>query len=117
MKKITVDVGSYNVMSGGHIQDNLTPVEFTGENVFSVTDYHDTDTRGCTETLYRLEDGRLFVYVAEWSHWQGEPNVYTLHEVEKADLEHGGMFERLGQKAGFGRPLTVDEAKIPIERF
>jgi len=50
------------------------------------------------------------VYVEDWSRWQGEPNHYSLCQVTEADLGVGGRFEALGREAGFGRPLTLDEA-------
>ncbi|MBI4672789.1 MAG: hypothetical protein HY741_14105 [Chloroflexi bacterium] len=46
----------------------------------------------------------------DWSHWQGEPNTYALHQITEADLQTGGQYEQLGREAGFGRPLMLDEA-------
>lgn len=104
-------------ISGNAIyQDYTRPVEFTGEELARITDYGEgrsggiTDTRGVTYTLYKAEDGRLLVHIEDWSRWQGEPNDYSLQEVQDADLQPGGEFERLGREAGFGRPLTLDEA-------
>jgi hypothetical protein len=51
--------------------------------------------------------------VEDWSRWQGEPNTYDLLEVTEADLGPNGRFEALGREAGFGRPLTLDEALNP----
>ena len=74
-----------------------------------------TSTRGTTQTLYRTADGRLVVHVREWSHWQGEPDVYTLREVTAEDLSVNGRFEALGREAGMGHALTLDEALSPAE--
>jgi hypothetical protein len=117
MKKITVQVGSIVSGSSGQTNDNRQDVVFVGEELASRTEYgtgHDgvtiTDTRGVTQTLYRAEDGRLVVHVKDWSNWQGEPNTYTLLPVTESALQPGGPFELLGAEAGFGRPLTLDEA-------
>jgi len=115
MAEITVQIGSVVTASGGVQQDNRREVKFTGEEVASRTEYgmhkgSATDTRGVNETLYRTDAGRLIVHVEDWSRWQGEPNTYSLHEVTEADLQVGGRFEALGHKAGYGRPLSLDEA-------
>ena len=98
-------------------QDNTRAVEFVGELVMSRTEYgYDdrtaklSDTRGVTESLYKSEDGRLLVYTEDWSRWQGEPTTTSLHQVTEADLQIGGQYEALGHEAGYGRPLTLDEA-------
>jgi len=49
------------------------------------------------------------VHVDEWSRWQGEPNTETLVEVTVEDLGPDGEHWQLGEKAGFGRPMTLDE--------
>ena len=120
-KTITVLVGTYIVGSGGIVQDNTREVQFEGEELAKRTEYgfhkgNITDARGVTETLYRTADGRLVVHIEDWSRWQGEPTTYTLVEVTEEDLQVGGRFEALGQEAGFGRPLTLDEALAPQEQ-
>ncbi len=117
--KVTVSIGSVVAGSSGQTNDNTREVEFVGESLASRTEYglgRDggiTDSRGVTETLYKTEDGRLVVHVKDWSHWQSEPNTYTLHEVTEADLGANGQFEALDAEAGYGRPLTLDEALTP----
>jgi len=114
--KITVLVGSVVAGSSGQVNDDTKEVEFEGEELASRTEYGlgrgggITDSRGVTETLYKTSDGRLVVHVKDWSHWQGEPNTYTLHEVTEADLSATGGWAALGAEAGMGRPLTLDEA-------
>ena len=115
MEEIKLNIGIEQHMRDGRLQDLTRPVEFTGEELAELTTFGEhkgspSDTRGVTETLYRAEDGRLLVYVAEWSRWQGEANHYTLEQVEESDLETTGRFEALGREADFGRPLTLDEA-------
>jgi len=117
MEQIKVLVGSVQSGSSGTVtRDTTREVVFQGEKL---GDYHEpgigrdgnpTDTRGTVETLYRAEDGRLIVHVRDWSHWQGEPTVYSLHEVTEADLQGDGRFAALGRECGYGRPLTLDEA-------
>jgi len=114
---IKLDVGTVTASTGGITQDLTRAVEFVGEEVASRTEYGlsrktgaPTDSRGVDETLYRTDDDRLVVHVKDWSHWQSEPTSYSLHEVSEADLQVGGRFEALGAEAGFGRPLTLDEA-------
>ena len=121
MEHITLRIGT-RTATGSVTQDLTRDVEFVGEELArrKVYGYSDrtgevTDTRGITETLYRADDGRLVVYVEEWSRWQGEPNRYHLVEVTEADLGVNGRFEALGREAGFGRPLTLDEALTPPE--
>ncbi|GEM_PF-1019589 len=117
METIKLEIGSTVALSSGAVQDNLREVEFVGEELAKRREfgYSDrtggpTDTRGVNEMLYRTEDGKLIVYVEDWSHWQGEPNTYSLHEVSEDDLGVNGRFEALGHEAGMGRPLTLDEA-------
>jgi len=114
-EKIRVFVGSIVCGSGGQTNDTRRPVTFEGEKLAELTTYGlgaggITDTRGVTETLYRASDGRLIVHVDDWSRWQGEPSVETLHQVTEDDLNVGGKFEELGREAGLGRDLTLDEA-------
>ena len=116
MDTITLHIGTVVSGSSGQTNDNRREVQFIGEEVASRTEYGlgrnggITDTRGVTETLYRAEDGRLLVHVKDWSRWQGEPNTYSLHPVTEADLGPNGRFAALGAEAGYGRPLTLDEA-------
>lgn len=97
-------------------QDNTREVEFTGEKLAehrelgTKDDGTPTDTRGVTETLYRTDDDRLVLHIEDWSRWQGEPSLYSLHVVTEADLGPHGDHWAVGKKAGFGRPLTLDEA-------
>ena len=119
MDTITLKIGTIVSGSSGQTNDNRREVQFTGEELASRTEYGlgrqggITDTRGVTETLYRAEDGRLLVHVDDWSRWQGEPNTYSLHPVTEADLQPTGRFAALGAEAGYGRPLTLDEALAP----
>ena len=110
MDTITLQVGS-EVVIDGHMQENLRPVTFEGEKLGNrrwFTD--DRGTRGVDETLYRTADGRLVVYVENWSWWPGEPDSHKLVEVQPAALDVGGQFEMLGRACGMARPLTLDEA-------
>ena len=116
METIKLQIGTLQAMQSGQTQDLTRPVEFEGEKLAELTTFGQgrnggpTDTRGMTETLYRTADGRLILYAEDWSHWQGEPNVYSLQEVTEDDLSVGGAYEELGREAGFGRALTLDEA-------
>jgi hypothetical protein len=116
METITVHVGSIVTGNSGQTNDTRREVEFVGEELASRTEYGEgkgggiTDTRGVTETLYKSEDGRLIVHIKDWSRWQGEPNIYSLHAITEADLQPGGRYELLGAEAGYGRPLNLDEA-------
>ncbi|HEY73324.1 MAG TPA: hypothetical protein G4N99_08645 [Thermoflexia bacterium] len=123
MDKVTVLVGSVVAGSSGQTNDNTQEAEFEAEELASRTEYGlgrgggITDSRGVTETLYKTSDGRLVVHVEGWSNWQGEPNTYTLHEVTEADLGVAGQWAALGAEAGYGRPLTLDEAISPVDRL
>ncbi|MBC7237044.1 MAG: hypothetical protein H5T69_14485 [Chloroflexi bacterium] len=110
MEKQRLVIGSRTILRSGHVQDNLRPVEFEGELLASHTDFSGDDTRGITESLYRTLDGRLVVYVEDWSRWQGEPTIYRLVAVEDDDFEPGGRFELLGRQAGLVGPLSLDQA-------
>jgi len=115
MSTIKVFVGSVVAGSSGQTNDSRREVRFEGEELARRTEYGAgreggiTDTRGVAETLYKTADGRLIIYVEDWSRWQGEPDVYRLVEVAEADLDVGGHFEDLGRKAGMCRPLTLDD--------
>jgi len=116
MEKIKLYMGRVQAGNGGVVRDDTRPVEFTGEELASLTNYGRgrnggvTDTRGVTETLYRTEEDELVVHVKDWSHWQGEPDTYDLVAVTEEDLQPGGQYEALGREAGMGRPLTLQEA-------
>ncbi len=119
----TVTIGTVETLSSGRTQDDRRTVEFVGEVLGHLTTYgYDakrgqlTDTRGTTETLYRVEDGRMVVHVKDWSQWQGEPTTETLQTTSEVDLQPGGHFEALGAACGFGRPLTLDEAIERVDR-
>jgi len=116
METITLTVGSVVALNSGQVQDSRREVQFEGELLAEMRHFgHDrngnlTDTRGVDHALYRTEEGRLIVHEKEWSNWRGEPTTEQMVEVEEDDLQPGGVFELLGAKAGFGRPLTLDEA-------
>ena len=120
--KLTV-VSVQTSSSGTMIRDTTREVEFEGEQLAEYTepgtdeDGNPTDTRGHIERLYRAADGRLIVHVTDWSHWEGEPDISRLHEVTEADLSGRGRFTNLGREAGYGRPLTLDEALTPLDRL
>lgn len=127
----SVGVGSVSLGSEGAVLDGTRPVQFEGERLAIV---HQTGThegqeadkpmglaawaianKSCagvkeewgtdkTEILYRTSDGRLLVYVQDWSRFQNGPAVYTLVEVTEQDLSGTGRFAHLGQEAGFWRP-------------
>jgi len=119
---IRVFIGSIQTGNGRFVRDTTKAVEFSGEPVASYNepgtgrDGGVTDTRGVRQTLYRVADGRLVAHTECWSHWQGEPTTYSLHEVDEADLQPGGNFETLGDVAGYGRALTLDEALVQPNR-
>jgi len=121
MDTITVSIGRVQSTSGGITQDNTREVQFEGEELATRTEFGAgreggiADTRGVTETLYKAADGKLVVHVEDWSHWQGEPTTYSLHAVTEADLQPTGRFAALGAEAGYGRPLTLDEALVTPE--
>lgn len=117
MDTITVLVGTQESLNNGQTQDGRREVTFEGEKLGTLRTFgYDskrgnlTDTRGTDETLYRAADGRLVVHVKDWSRWQGEPTIESLHQVTEDDLRPGGRFEALGYECDFGRPLTLDEA-------
>lgn len=116
MDTIKLLVGSVVSGSGGQVNDTRREVEFTGEQLAHYNAYGCKesgavdDTRGCKQALFKTDDDRLIVHVSDWSHWQGEPSVETLHEVTPDDLGPTGKFAQLGWEAGYGRPLTLDEA-------
>jgi len=110
METITLHIGR-SVIVGGCQQDNLRPVQFEGELIGSRREFIDErGTRGVDQSLYRTADGRLIVYVENWSRWQGEPTTSKLVQVQPADLDAGGPYELLGRACGMARALSLDEA-------
>lgn len=92
-------VGSVRLVAGRR-RDLTRIVEFEGEEVATHTMHRDAEgMRGVTETLYRTADGRLMVYVENWSKRDEEGIVYSLLEVTGVDLQKGGRFEKLGEGA------------------
>lgn len=130
METITVIVGSLNAGGEGTVLDGTRQVQFEGQRLATV---HQTGTgdgqeadkpsslaawaiakksrpaaeqewgTDKTETLYRASDGRLLVYVQDWTHFQEGPAVYTLDQVTEQDLSCTGRFAQLGQEAGLWR--------------
>jgi len=122
METVKLTIGSVqSSASGTATLDTTQDVEFQGELLAehrepgTGRDGGPTDTRGTTTKLYRASDGRLIVHVKEWSHWQGEPTTWHLYQVTEGDLTGRGQFAPLGREAGYGRPLTLDEALQPGE--
>ena len=111
MKTYKVQVGSVGTDRSGRSHGEYQDVEFKAEKL-GETSYltGSDDTRGVEETLYRTEDGRLILYEYYWSRWQGESSTRRLFEVSEDELAPNGQYWRLGKEAGFGRPLTLDEA-------
>lgn len=113
MEKIQLLVGSVIVGVSGVTLDTTRKVVFVGERLaeHSITGIHEgqiTDTRGTKQALYRTSEGRLIVYVVNWTDWVGKPTTYTIQETTRAELaEH---FPDLADQIGLGRPLTLDEA-------
>lgn len=120
MEEITVNIGELVTGNSGIANDTRQFVQFTGEKLGEYTEYgtdhrgNITDTRGRTEQLFRVDDGRLVVHVHEWSRWVGEPDTESLVTVTEKTLGPTGLFRQLGAACGFGRPLTLDEAG-PVE--
>lgn len=114
MDKIVLYVGSRRTTSSGMPVDHTRPVQFEGKKIAQTTDYAGStsghDDRGVTETLYQVSDGRYVVHIENWSRWQGEATTLKLVKATADDLNVSGRFEHLGRKAGFARPLTLDEA-------
>jgi hypothetical protein len=115
MKEITLYIGSIRSVGSGVSEDDRQQVRFVGEELAEHTCYgtyrgRTSDTRGVTETLYRTDDGRLVVYTEDWSRWRGVSSEYWLCEVSEEDLQPSGQFAHLGARAGYGRPLSLDEA-------
>jgi len=118
VETIKVRIGTVESGSGGITQDCTKEVQFTGEELGHNSEYgyeggRVTNSRGVVETLYKTEDGRLLVHVRDWSHWQGEPTRFSLVEVTEEELSPRGRFAFLGAEAGYGRPMTLDEALSP----
>jgi hypothetical protein len=136
MEAITLIVGSVHVGSGDARVVETRQVEFEGERLAIV--HHTGACEGqeadkplglaawaiaqksrakaqkewgpdSTETLYRTSDGRLLVYVQDWSHFKDGPAVYTLHEATQQDVCRTGRYARLGEEAGFWR---AEEARV-----
>jgi hypothetical protein len=112
---IRLKVGVERCLQDGRVEERMQVAEFDGERVAEVNLFGThrgkvTDTRGTRQALYRTADGRLVVHVEDWSNWQGEGSHCRLHEVHAVDLGPIGKFAELGQEAGMGRPLTLDEA-------
>jgi hypothetical protein len=92
-------VGSVRMVAGRR-RDLTRIVEFEGEKVATHTMVRGADgMRGVTETLYRTVNGRLIVYVENWSKREEEGTIYSMLEVTGEDLRKGGRFETLGEGA------------------
>ena len=92
-------VGTVRVAEGVRIE-RTRPVEFEGEEL-AVRQMHINaeGTLGYEETLYYTTDERLIVHIANWSTQHGEMTIYSMLEVTRRDLQAGGRFEALGQRA------------------
>ena len=105
MKTVDVIVGSVNAGHGGSTTGETRRVQFEGQELATThqTESSEDERTDRTETLYRTGDGRLLVYVQDWSHWQDGAAVYSLTQVSEQDLGSTGKYAQLGQAAGFWR--------------
>ena len=110
MDKVKVYVGRYARARNGQVIDDTKGVEFEAEKLALLRRPDLDGTRGTDYTLYRTASDRLVVHIYQWSKWQGEPDEYILREVSESDLGPDGEFWLIGEEAGMGRPLTLDEA-------
>lgn len=116
VEEIPVNIGELVTSNSGTTNDTRQAVQFTGEKLGEYheygTDHHGniTDTRGTTQTLYRVADGRLIVHRHVWSRWVGEPDSESLYVATEKSLQPGGLYARLGAVCGFGHPMTLEEA-------
>lgn len=104
MKTITVKKGKIVNIEGGRTQDRTEEVKFVGEELatYSIGGIDErtgktTGVRGEIRKLYRREDGQLLVHIKDW---EPEFTIYTLEEIDKADLRADGRFHNLGLEAG-----------------
>lgn len=93
-------------------EDNTRVVKFSGEVLGQLTASGHNNSRGRDYALYKTGDEpeKLVLHTRIWSHWRGEGNSYTLEEVTRSDLDPMGKYWQIGKHAGFGRPLSLDEA-------
>jgi hypothetical protein len=116
-EEIRLNIGWKRLISSGNLEEFLKPVAFRGRQLSELTTYEGSDdSRGCTETLYEVDDGRLIVHISDWSNWQGESSYYNVEEVEESDLRPGGEFEQLGFESNLSDALSLDEALIRSEQ-
>lgn len=111
MQKYTMKVGSYYADRSGRPHDDYQEVAFEADKVGEAAYLTGSDdTRGVDQVLFKTPDGKLLVYEYYWTKWQGETSSRGLLEVEEGDLGPNGQYWRLGKGAGYGRPLTLEEA-------
>lgn len=91
----------------GDCQVYLLPVDFEGEEIGSWETSPSDQFLRVKETLYRVSDGRLVVYVVREYYFHVEPSTYQLIQVQPEDLGRGGGFEMLGRACG---RIPPDEA-------
>lgn len=106
METITLIIGS---IGGERVRHEQREVQFVGEALWRIEKRRD-ENKGVNQTLYRVEDGRLIIYVEKWSKDHGESNINSVVSVTESDLGPNGEYWELGREAGFDRPLTLDEA-------
>ena len=92
-------VGTVRLVEGVRTERTRS-AEFEGEEL-AVRRMHINaeGTLGFEETLYYTTDDRLLVHIANWSRQHGEMTIYTMLEATRRDLQAGGRFEALGQRA------------------
>ena len=108
MEIIRVRIGQNYKVAGIEI-DKTRPVEFVAERIGEWKELTALGS-GRSATLYRASDGRLVVYVEDWS---SDGTWFSLEPVEPGDLDVNGRHELLARACGLlTRPLTLDEALL-----
>lgn len=84
---------------GVHI-DRTRSVELEGD-LLAVREntIDEQGTLGYTERLFYTSERRLMVHIANWSRQHGEMVIYSLLEVNRKDLQPGGLFAELASDA------------------
>lgn len=113
-------IGRY-VIKDGKLVDETQPVEFEGSEVAR----HQREMGPCSgvrQRLFKTDDNRYILSVAEWKTKPRQETVYSLHEVTENDLAVGGQYEALGaalrsEALTLTEALTLQQALAEVERI
>lgn len=109
-RTLDLQIGRITVLPNGHLDAEFHTVRITGQILATLEDRTDNERPTRQSLIITEETGRLLVHEDRQTTWVNEPSLCLLYEISTEDLAPLQEYSALGDKAGLGRNLTIDEA-------